>query len=281
MPPSSAAPNCFEREAAESFLATAEDSMGGRRVGAYRIVRELGRGGMGRVYLAERDDAQYAARVAVKLVAGPAAAPGLAERFATERQVLADLRHPGIARLLDAGVTGEGLAYAIRATEPEGVCQSVSFHPGKTTPLPMGRMYTLGIRFFVGRCHAAALMPEVVALIERGALRPQAVTTHVVGWEDAPHRVLRNSTVEAWEAAARPAMGDRPGEGDEVARRADGSPVLRYSSALPLDTMEGDIEALSLWAGQSVGVVGDVQPARAIVEELVREATRALGRGAP
>jgi len=102
-----------------------------------------------------------------------------------------------------------------------------------------------------------------------------------IGWEDAPHRVLRNSTVEAWEAAVRPAIGDRPGEGDEVARRADGSSVVRYSSALPLDTMAGDIEALSLWAGQSVGVVGDVRPARAIVEELVREATRALGRGEP
>jgi alcohol dehydrogenase len=92
--------------------------------------------------------------------------------------------------VVDGGVTPEGLAYAIRATEPEGVCQSVSFHPGQSTPLPMGRMYTLGIRFFVGRCHAAALLPEVVALVERGALRPQAVTTHVVGWEDAPRAWL-------------------------------------------------------------------------------------------
>ena len=88
--------------------------------------------------------------------------------------------------VVDAGVTPAGLAYAIRATEPEGVCQSVSFHPGKTTPVPLGRMYTLGIRFHVGRCHAAALLTEVIALIERGALRPQSVTTQVVGWEDAP-----------------------------------------------------------------------------------------------
>jgi threonine dehydrogenase-like Zn-dependent dehydrogenase len=92
--------------------------------------------------------------------------------------------------VVDAGVSVEGLAYAVRATEPEGVCQSVSFHPGKTTPLPLGRMYTLGIRFFVGRCHAASLLPEVVALIERGALRPQAVTTQVVSWEDAPRAWL-------------------------------------------------------------------------------------------
>jgi alcohol dehydrogenase len=92
--------------------------------------------------------------------------------------------------VVDSGMTPAGLAYAVRATEPEGTCQSVSFHPGKATPMPLGRMYTLGIRFFVGRCHAAALLPEVVALIERGALRPQAVTTHVVSWEDAPRAWL-------------------------------------------------------------------------------------------
>ena len=46
-------------------------------------------------------------------------------------------------------------------------------------------MYTLGIRFFVGRCHAAALLPEVVPLIEAGVLRPDAVTTRVVDWDDA------------------------------------------------------------------------------------------------
>jgi alcohol dehydrogenase len=96
--------------------------------------------------------------------------------------------------VVDGGVTTEGLTYAVRATEPEGVCQSVSFHPGKATPLPMGRMYTLGIRFFVGRCHSAALLPEVVALIERGTLRPQAVTTRVVDWEDAPRAWLEPAT---------------------------------------------------------------------------------------
>lgn len=92
--------------------------------------------------------------------------------------------------VVDGGLSPAGLAYAVRATEPEGTCQSVSFHPGKATPVPLGRMYTLGIRFFVGRCHAAALLPEVVALIERGALRPQAVTSHVVAWEDAPRAWL-------------------------------------------------------------------------------------------
>ncbi len=87
--------------------------------------------------------------------------------------------------VVDAGLSQDGLAYAIRATEPEGICQSISFHPGTGVPLPMGRMYTLGIRFFVGRCHAASLLPEVMPLIEAGRLRPEAVTTRVVDWHDA------------------------------------------------------------------------------------------------
>src|SRR5580700_9394207 len=73
-----------------------------------------------------------------------------------------------------------------------------------------------------------------------------------VGWPDAPHRAIRNSTARAWEAAGRPAAGHRPGEGEEIARSAEGDPVVRYSSALPLSGTEGDIEALSLWAGQGV-----------------------------
>src|SRR5262245_115721 len=87
--------------------------------------------------------------------------------------------------VVDAGLRPEGLAYAVRATEPEGICQCISFHAGRETPLPLGRMYTLGIRFFVGRCHAAALLPEVVGLIEAGELRPDAVTTRVIDWESA------------------------------------------------------------------------------------------------
>jgi alcohol dehydrogenase len=87
--------------------------------------------------------------------------------------------------VVDAGVTPAGLGYAIRAVEPEGVYQSVSFYPGPPIPLPLGRMYTLGVRCFIGRCHAAALLPEVVRLIEAGRLRPDAVTTRVVGWDEA------------------------------------------------------------------------------------------------
>ena len=86
--------------------------------------------------------------------------------------------------VVDAGMTPAGLQYAIRATEPEGILQSVSFYPGDV-PMPLGRLYTLGVRFFIGRTHAAALMPEVMPLIEQRRLRPEAVTTRIVEWDAA------------------------------------------------------------------------------------------------
>jgi threonine dehydrogenase-like Zn-dependent dehydrogenase len=92
--------------------------------------------------------------------------------------------------VVDAGLTAEGLKYAIRSTAPEGICQSVSFYAGGDMPLPLGRLYTLGIRFFVGRAHSAELLPEVMPLIEQGRLRPQDVTTRVVDWQDAPQAFI-------------------------------------------------------------------------------------------
>jgi nitronate monooxygenase len=89
-----------------------------------------------------------------------------------------------------------------------------------------------------------------------------------VGWPDAPHRALHNSTAEAWENAGRPPPGRRPGEGEEIARRASGEPTVRYSFALPLEGATGEIEALSLWAGQGVALVRQVQTAAEIVAEL-------------
>lgn len=89
------------------------------------------------------------------------------------------------------------------------------------------------------------------------------------GWPAAPHRALRNSTAAAWEEAGRPASGSRPGEGETVAARSDDEPVRRYDSALPLAGFSGDVEALSLWAGQSVALARRVEPAAAIVRDLV------------
>jgi nitronate monooxygenase len=93
-----------------------------------------------------------------------------------------------------------------------------------------------------------------------------------IGWP-APHRVLRNSTFERWEAAGRPRSGSRPGEGDQVAR-GSGHPIPRYGVNLPRVDVEGDIEAMALYAGQGVGAIASEEPAGEIVERFAYAALR-------
>ena len=88
-------------------------SRGGERIGAYVIVHELGRGGMGTVYLAERADGQFEKQVAIKILNRGADTAEILRRFQAERRILAKLDHPNIARLLDAGTTDDGLPYFI------------------------------------------------------------------------------------------------------------------------------------------------------------------------
>jgi tetratricopeptide (TPR) repeat protein len=83
------------------------------RVGAYRIVSELGRGGMGAVYLADRVDGDFQQRVAIKMIGTSDADDPLHQRFIAERRILAGLIHPHIARLLDGGVTDDGHPYLV------------------------------------------------------------------------------------------------------------------------------------------------------------------------
>jgi eukaryotic-like serine/threonine-protein kinase len=84
----------------------------GRSVGPWRVVREIGHGGMGTVYLAERADDSYQARVALKVLSG-VAAPEASRRMRAERRILASLNHPGIARLIDGGETAQGRPYLV------------------------------------------------------------------------------------------------------------------------------------------------------------------------
>ena len=85
----------------------------GRRVGVYQILEEIGHGGMGAVYRAARVDGQYEKQVAVKLVRGGYDTSSVLERFRHERQILATLDHPNIARLLDGGTTEDGVPYLV------------------------------------------------------------------------------------------------------------------------------------------------------------------------
>jgi eukaryotic-like serine/threonine-protein kinase len=92
---------------------TGPSSLVGHRFGAYDIVAELGHGGMADVFAAVRADGHYHQRVALKLVRAGYATAGIIERFRAERQILAGLDHPNIARLLDGGMTADGLPYLV------------------------------------------------------------------------------------------------------------------------------------------------------------------------
>jgi eukaryotic-like serine/threonine-protein kinase len=98
-----------------SAVALADESRqaAGRMIGPYRIVREIGRGGMSVVYLAERADDAYRKQVAVKLVWPGLMTGEIERRFRQERRILARLDHPNIARLLDGGVTEDGCQYVV------------------------------------------------------------------------------------------------------------------------------------------------------------------------
>lgn len=93
-----------------------------------------------------------------------------------------------------------------------------------------------------------------------------------LGWPDAPHRALKNVTSEMWESAGRPPLGQRPGEGDVLARRPGPGEVVRYQSATPNAAMTGDVEAVSMWSGQGVGLVRRTQPAAEILREITDQA---------
>lgn len=89
-----------------------------------------------------------------------------------------------------------------------------------------------------------------------------------IGWPNAPLRTLKNTTTQLWEDAGRPMAPNRPGEGEMVARRADGTGIPRYFFGSPTRDIADGAEAMALYAGQAVGLVRATAPAAAIVQEL-------------
>ena len=128
----------------------------------------------------------------------------------------------------------------------------------------------------------AATHPDYRARILAANARDTFHTTLFdIGWPDAPHRVLRTKAVERWEAAGRPPSGQRPGEGVTVAhsRRADVEIALvNYTAMCPADYIEGDIEGMALYAGQSCSLVRQVLPAGEIVRRIAAEAWEVIAQ---
>jgi nitronate monooxygenase len=135
----------------------------------------------------------------------------------------------------------------------------------------------LGTRFVASE-EAAAHHAYKQKLVAAGADDTIYSTLFDVGWKNAAHRALRNSTVEMWEKAGCPPSGKRPNEGEVLARKADGTPVVRYSFSSPLETMNGDVEGLAHYAGQSVGLIKDIQPAARIMQRLKQETEQVMGQ---
>lgn len=167
------APHLAEQPGAEVLVVC----HGSRSIALYAALTALALGA-GRVVFACDDPAALA--LAAKLGAEPC------ETDFLRRQG----RYPIVA---DFGGRTEGLQYALGSTEPEGICHSSGVMMAAETPMPLGKLYTLGIRFYLGRAHSASLLPEVMRHINEGRLRPQEVTTRVVDWEQAPKAWLEDT----------------------------------------------------------------------------------------
>ena len=103
-----------------------------------------------------------------------------------------------------------------------------------------------------------------------------------VGWPAAAHRVLHNTTVANWLAAGRPEPGKRQGEGEIIAYSKSVGNIFRYQCSTPDPEAEDEIKAMSMWAGQGVGLVTKLQSAAEIVHEINSEAAAILKRlGSP
>ncbi|WNH48865.1 serine/threonine-protein kinase [Stenotrophomonas aracearum] len=134
------------------WTAAPEESRAGTHVGPYQLLRQLGEGGMGEVWLAERADGLYQRQVALKLLRSGYADPGLRQRFSREREILARLQHPHLAQLLDAGVDLQGQPYlALAYVEGEPItdyCQRLQ--------LPLERRLQLMLQVCAVVSHAHA-----------------------------------------------------------------------------------------------------------------------------
>jgi len=128
---------------------------------------------------------------------------------------------------------------------------------------------------FLAAVESAAHRQYKQRIVEADATATVHTTLFDIGWPDAPHRVLRTKIVEEWERAGCPQPGNRPGEGQTIAHWRDSKvdvPLVSYTVMPPLDSVEGDFEAMPLYAGQSCSLVREILPAGEIVRKIAAEA---------
>lgn len=108
-------------------------------------------------------------------------------------------------------------------------------------------------------------------LVEAGEKDTALTVCFDMGWPYAAHRVLRNTTLENWEAAGCPSSGKRPGEGNHLATDSTGRSFFRYEDTPPNANMTGDVESMCLYAGVSCADVQDIPSAKELTERLWKE----------
>jgi threonine dehydrogenase-like Zn-dependent dehydrogenase len=98
-------------------------------------------------------------------------------------------RHGSYPITVDASGDPDGLACALRSTEPEGICTSIGIYFDETTPVPLLEMFTKGIRFHTGRVHARPAMEPLLELVREGGFKPELVTGETARWDEAPEAI--------------------------------------------------------------------------------------------
>jgi nitronate monooxygenase len=200
--------------------------------------------------------------------------------------------HAGVDAIIAQGVEAGGhvratesiwevLPRVVKAAAPVPVLAAGGIGDGRAIAraLKLGAQgVSLGTRF-VASSEAWVHERHKQRIVEAAATDTFFGLVFTVGWPDAPHRALRNKTVEEWEAAGRPPIGQRPGEGGVIGTRHESwgdFPWYRYGVGILTPTFEGDVDYAVMFAGQSVSAVHDVKPAGDIVRDLARDAESAL-----
>lgn len=142
---------------------------------------------------------------------------------------------------------------------------------GVAAALALGaQAVSVGTRFLCSAEANAVYKDRVVAASAEDTFLS---TLFDVGWPDANHRVLRNDASRDWEAAGRPATGQRPGEGETIGKQPVGGQMIdlpAYAVFMALEGFSGDLERTAMYAGESCTLVNDIRPAADIVADLAR-----------
>jgi len=228
------------------------------RIGAYRLVEELGRGGMGRVYRGERIEGGFEQTVAIKLMRGGLFSQAAADQFAQERRILARLRHPHVTQLFDGGITAEGLSYIVME-RVEGL--PITEHAQRAGLTLRARLALfLQVCAAVEHAHAsgvvhADLKPSNV-VVDRG-VGVKVLDFGIAALLDA-ERAARPRAATARYASPQQQAGEPAGVGDDVfalgvlleelsapSPDADLSAVIAKASAPPREARYPDVRALA------------------------------------